>query len=65
MKKFVVDTDIFSYAFKGDTRAQAYNSLLDSAEICLSFMTVAELYRWAVDRNWGDSKIRLLKQKNR
>ena len=62
MKRLLVDTDIFSFVFKGDTRAQPFQELLDSAEICLSFMSVAELYRWGLVRKWGDSRIQELKR---
>src|ERR1035437_9425802 len=63
MKKFVIDTDIFSFAFKGDSRVEPFKDLLDSAEICLSFMTVAELYHWSIARKWGENRLRALKLK--
>ncbi len=49
----VVDTDVVSFLLKGDTRAQAYRSHLQDKVLALSFMTVAELYRWAYERQWG------------
>lgn len=49
----VVDTDVVSYLFKGDSRSQAYARPLDHALILVSFMTVAELERWAEERNWS------------
>ena len=62
MKDIAVDTDVFSYVFKGDTRAQAYRPFLSNAKPCLSFMSVAELYHWAIARRWGASKIDALKR---
>jgi predicted nucleic acid-binding protein len=40
MNRIVIDTDVFSYAFKGDSRIRKFGALLDSAEICLSFVTM-------------------------
>ena len=49
----IVDTDVVSFLFKGDTRAEAYRQHLQSKTLAISFMTVAELYQWAYVRNWG------------
>ncbi len=49
----VVDTDVFSLVFKKDTRASLYQQHLDDRQLILSFMSVAELQRWALDRRWG------------
>jgi tRNA(fMet)-specific endonuclease VapC len=49
----VVDTDIVSFFFKGDSRAQLYRESLAGHLLVVSFMTVAELDRWALARNWG------------
>ena len=49
----VVDTNIFSYIFKQDTRAALYSPHLDGHLLALSFMSVAELDRWALGANWG------------
>jgi tRNA(fMet)-specific endonuclease VapC len=43
----IVDTDVVSFLFKGDTRAQAYREHLRGKTLAISFMTVAELYQWA------------------
>lgn len=56
----VVDTDIFSFFLKKDTRAELYKSHTDGHLLFLSFMTVAELERWAILHNWGQNKISLL-----
>lgn len=53
----ILDTDVVSFLFKGDTRAEAYRPYLSSRTLALSFMTVAELYRWAFARNWGAERI--------
>ena len=52
----VIDTDVISYLFKGDTRGNLYQPHLDNKLGVLSFMTVAELDLWAAMRNWGLKK---------
>ena len=52
----VVDTDVVSFLLKDDTRAQAYRPHLQDKLLALSFMTVAELYRWAYARRWGQAR---------
>ncbi len=56
----VVDTDVVSFLFKGDTRGQTYRRHLRGKTLAVSFMTVAELYQWAYARNWGERKLRRL-----
>ena len=53
----LVDTDVVSFLLKGDTRAQAYRPHLQGKTLAVSFMTVAELYRWAYARNWGERRL--------
>jgi predicted nucleic acid-binding protein len=49
----VVDTDVVSYLFKQDSRALLYQPHLQNRLVVISFMTVAELDRWVIERNWG------------
>jgi hypothetical protein len=42
MEFVVIDTDVISYIFKGDTRGEMYRPHLDNRLGVLSFMTVAE-----------------------
>ncbi len=49
----VVDTDVVSYLFKGDTRAALYQTHLDGQMPIISFMTLAELEHWTLARGWG------------
>jgi tRNA(fMet)-specific endonuclease VapC len=51
----VVDTDVISYLFKSDTRAELYRPHLSGKLLVVSFMTIAELDRWALDKNWGEA----------
>ena len=50
----VVDTDVVSYFQKRDTRYRLYAPHLLDEEKFISFMTIAELRRWALERNWGE-----------
>jgi tRNA(fMet)-specific endonuclease VapC len=56
MAAVVVDTNIVSFQFKRDTRAQLYDPHLTGRQCVLSFMTLAELDRWALERNWGPAR---------
>jgi predicted nucleic acid-binding protein len=56
MNAAVVDTDVVSMLFKGDTRVMAYRSHLSNRLLGISFMTLAELERWALERGWGASR---------
>ena len=53
---FVVDTDVVSFTFKRDTRAELYRLHLNNPPYFISFMTLAEMRRWALGRNWGATR---------
>ena len=42
--------------FKGDSRAIAYRSHITGRMLGISFMTLAELERWTIERRWGPSR---------
>lgn len=52
----VVDTDVISYLFRGDTRAERFRPYLVGQPLAVCFMTIAELDRWAIERNWGQAR---------
>lgn len=56
MSDLLVDTDVFSFLFKRDSRASAYARLVETGEPSLCFMSVAELKRWAIERRWGTAR---------
>lgn len=62
MSLLLVDTDIASFVFKGSDYANPYLPLLSDQELVLSFMTVAELFQWAILRQWGDRRLSQLEQ---
>ncbi len=62
MSLFLIDTDIASFIFKGSNYADPYLPILSGQELALSFMTVAELFQWAILRQWGDRRLAQLEQ---
>ena len=57
MKPIVLDTDIVSFLFKADTRAQVYLPQLQDRQWFISFMTEAELEQWALLANWSEKRV--------
>ncbi len=62
MEPILVDTDVISFAMKGDSRAALYKKHVEAKTICISFMTCAELYRWAVKYKWSDRRIQDMRE---
>ncbi|HEY2415457.1 MAG TPA: type II toxin-antitoxin system VapC family toxin [Pirellulaceae bacterium] len=56
MSAVLLNTDVFSFVFKRDTRAKLYERELIGAHACLSFQSVAELQYWANARQWGEAR---------
>lgn len=59
---YVVDTDVVSYLFRSDSRAELYRPNLENSVGLVSFMTLAELEYWAISRGWGDPRRRSLEK---
>ena len=57
MRPVVLDTDIVSFLFKSDTRAQIYLPELQDRQWFISFMTEAELEQWALLANWSEKRV--------
>jgi predicted nucleic acid-binding protein len=57
-----VDTNVVSFAFKGDCRARQYAAALEYSDLAISFMTLAETERWIIARNWGELRIAARRQ---
>jgi tRNA(fMet)-specific endonuclease VapC len=55
--RIVVDTDVFSYMFRKDTRADFFRPMLTGKTLALSFMSVAELYYGALIASWGADRL--------
>lgn len=56
MEVILLDTNIVSFALKGDSRVSPYTPYLEGRRLAISFMTVAELYQWTFVRNWSESR---------
>jgi len=56
MNAAIVDTDVVSMLFKGDPRALAWRPHIAGRLLGISFMTLAELERWPLERNWGQTR---------
>src|SRR5260370_30256079 len=61
MKPVVIDTDVASFLFKNDSRAQSYLRHLGDRQWLISFMTEAELEQWALLSNWQAKRIEWLR----
>ena len=57
MTPAVVDTDVVSFLFKSDARAQQYLPFLHDRQLLISFMTEAELEQWVLLAKWGPERI--------
>ena len=57
----VVDTSVVSYLFKEHSLAPFYREHLKDRFLTISFMTLAELYRWPFERGWGQAKLASLR----
>ena len=62
MSLILVDTDVASFIFKGSDYAKPYKSVLEGHKLAVSFMTVAELFQWAISRRWGQRRLTQLTQ---
>jgi predicted nucleic acid-binding protein len=62
MNAVVVDTDVVSYLFKSHPIASHYLANLNSRTPIISFMTVAELDRWALKARWGEPRRKRLSE---
>ena len=58
----VVDTNVISFLFKGDTRALLYEPRLDGKLQMIAAQTRAELERWSLFHNWGKRRREALRE---
>ena len=56
MNPAIVDTDVVSVIFKRTSSAYSYQRLIEGRLLAISFMTLAELDRWTLERNWGNAR---------
>ncbi len=60
MSQVVVDTDVVSFLFKNHPLGQSYDPELAGRVAVISFMTVAEVERWAVQHRWSVQRVHWL-----
>ncbi len=66
MNHVVVDTDVVSFIFKNHAIGAVCEADLAGCTLLISFMTLAELDRWAIQSRWGAARrewLRLYLQK--
>lgn len=56
----LLDTDVYSYLWQGHVLAERFRASVEGARPAVSFATVAELYKGAAKKGWGDRKIERL-----
>ena len=56
-ERVLVDTDVFSYIFRNDTRAEFFQPYLVHRTLAISFMSVGELYFGAYKNDWGSKNL--------
>jgi len=60
MTHVVVDTDVISFLFKDHPLGTRYDADLRGRVPMISFMTVAELERWALQFGWSSQRVERL-----
>jgi predicted nucleic acid-binding protein len=61
MTEVIVDTDVVSFLFKNHPVGQLYGADLAGRAAGISFMTVAEVERWALQYGWGSQRVHWLR----
>ncbi len=54
----LIDTDVVSFTYKKDSRADLYEPHLKGNLLVLSFMTLAELNLWTLGNSWNEKRKR-------
>ncbi len=62
MSGLIVDTDVVSFLFKNDSRAEDYLRFLEGQLCFISFMTEAEMELWTLIAGWGPPRIARFQQ---
>jgi len=58
--QIVVDTDVVSFLFKNHPIGRQHDPELAGRVALISFMTVAEVERWAIQYRWGEHRLHWL-----
>jgi predicted nucleic acid-binding protein len=60
MNQVVADTDVVSFLFKNHPISRRYEPDLAGRVALISFMTVAEVERWAIQYRWSEHRLHWL-----
>lgn len=52
----LLDTNIVSFQFRGDTRAALYRARMAGQVQAVAFVTLAELYKWPIERGFSPER---------
>ncbi len=53
----LLDTDVASFLFKNSPHAKPFRALVKDKELALTFVSVAELFKWTLKRRWSPRKV--------
>lgn len=59
-EKMLVDTNVVSFLFSGQSEAQLYQDVILGKQLYISFITEAELLLWNRRAKWGQKRIKNL-----
>ena len=60
INRIVADTDVVSFLFKNHPIGKRYDPEFVGRVALISFMTVAEVERWAIQYRWSEQRVRWL-----
>lgn len=52
----LLDTNIISFQFRSDTRASLYHEQISGQNQAIAFVTLAEIYKWPLERNFSSGR---------
>ncbi len=61
LQTVLVDTDVLSFIFKADPKAELYKPEIEGKIAALSFQTVAESLQGAYRQGWGEKRLESLR----
>lgn len=53
----LLETDVFSHLWTGRSLGDSFRRVIERRRPCVSFATVAELYKGAANKGWGATKL--------
>jgi tRNA(fMet)-specific endonuclease VapC len=53
----LLDTDVASFFFEKNPHAKRFRPLTQGKGLALTFVSVAELFKWTLKRRWGTEKV--------